>query len=86
MPNEAIQEGFEVFVSDRDKPFGAVRQVSPHGRAELVVYVENAGDFTIALSAVQAVHAQKVIVNSDKLDQRLRKAIGRAHDAEDPRI
>jgi hypothetical protein len=86
MPNEPIQEGFEVFVSDRDKPFGAVRQVSPHGRAELVVYVENAGDFTIALSAVQAVHAQKVIVNSDKLDQRLRKAIGRAHDAEDPRI
>ncbi len=86
MANEPIQEGFEVFVSDRDKPFGAVRKVAPHGRAEFVVYVENAGDFTIALGAVQAVHAQKVIVNSDKLDQRLRKAIDRAHAAEDPSI
>jgi hypothetical protein len=86
MPNEPIQEGFEVFISDCDKPFGAVRKVSPHGRAELVVYVENAGDFPIALSAVQAVHAQKVIVNREKLHQRLRKAIARAHDAEDPRI
>ena len=86
MANERIQEGYEVFVSDADKPFGAVRQVSPHGRPELVVYVENAGDFTVALSAVQAVHAQKVIVDSDKLDHRLRKAIGHAHDAEDPNI
>jgi len=33
MANEQIQEGFEVFVSDADKLFGAVRQVSPHGRA-----------------------------------------------------
>ena len=85
MANDRIQDGFEVFVSDGDKPFGAVRQVSPHGRAELVVYVENAGDFTIALGAVDAVHAQKVIVNRDKLDPRLREAIGHAHDAEDPR-
>jgi hypothetical protein len=86
MANERIQEGYEVFVSDADKPFGAVRQVSPHGRPELVVYVENAGDFTVGLSAVQAVHAQKVIVDCDKLDHRLRKAIGHAHDAEDPNI
>ena len=86
MANERIQEGYEVFVSDADKPFGAVRQVSSHGRPELVVYVENAGDFTVALSAVQAVHAQKVIVDGVKLDHRLRKAIGHAHDAEDPNI
>jgi len=86
MANEQIQEGFEVFVSDADKPFGAVRQVSPHGRKELVVYVENAGDFTVALSAVKAVHSQKVIVDCDKLDPRLRKAIGHAHDSEDPKI
>jgi hypothetical protein len=26
MANERIQEGYEVFVSDADKPFGAVRQ------------------------------------------------------------
>jgi hypothetical protein len=86
MANEQIQEGFEVFVSDAGKPFGAVRQVLPHGRMELVVYVENAGDFTVALSAVKAVHSQKVIADCDKLDHGLRKAIGHAHDTEDPKI
>lgn len=86
MADEQIREGFEVFVSDADKPFGAVRQVPSRGKGELLVYVENAGDFTIALDAVTAVHAQKVIVNRDKLDKRLRRAIGHAHDAEDPNI
>jgi hypothetical protein len=86
MVNAAIQEGYEVFVSDHDKPFGAVRQVSPHGRPEIVVYVENSGDFTIPLGAVEAVHAQKVIVVLAKLDRRLRQAIGHAHDAEDPKL
>ena len=86
MANETIQEGFQVFIADGDKPFGAVRQVSPHGRPELVVYVENAGDFTIPLTAVAAVHAQKVIVDAHKLEHRLRRAIGHAHDAEDPNI
>jgi hypothetical protein len=83
---EEIQEGFEVFVSDRDKAFGAVREVAPRGRPELVVYVENAGDFTIPLDAVDAVHSQKVIVSRGKLDAKLRRAIGHAHDAEDPSI
>ena len=68
MTNEQVQEGFEVFVTDADKPFGAVRRVSPHGRPEVVVYVENAGDFTIALGAIKAVHSQKVIVDCDKLN------------------
>jgi hypothetical protein len=77
---------FEVFVSDKDKPFGAVRRVGPHGRPELVVYVENAGDFTVDLSAVRSVHAQKVIVDGDRLTPALKRAIGHAHDAEDPRL
>ena len=82
---DAIQEGFEVFVSDHEKPFGAVRQVARHG-GELIIYVENAGDFTVPLGAVAAVHAQKVILNPTRLDKRLREAIKHAHDAEDPRI
>jgi hypothetical protein len=86
MASEKLQEGFEVFVADDAKAFGAVRQVSPHGRPEFVVYVENAGDFVVSLDAVEAVHSQKVIVNCAKLDKRLRQAIGHAHDAEDPRI
>jgi hypothetical protein len=86
MANETILEGFEVFVSDDDKPFAAVRAISPHGRPEIVVYVENAGDFTVPLGAIKAVHSQKVIVDCNKLDRQLRKAIGHAHDSEDPNI
>jgi hypothetical protein len=83
---EQIREGFEVFVSDGAHAFGAVRQVAPHGRPEIMVYVENAGDFLIPLDAVEAVHSQKVIVAPGKLDARLRRAIGHAHAAEDPNI
>ncbi len=83
---DRIQEGFEVFLSDHDKAFGAVRQVAPDGRQEIVIYVENAGDFYVPLDAVADVHAQKVILTRDKLDQKLRQAIAHAHDADDPSI
>ncbi len=86
MANEPIREGFDVFVHDGDKAFGAVRQVSPHGRAELVIYVENAGDFTVPLTAVASVDSGKVVLNCGRLEHRLRKAIGHAHEGEDPRI
>ena len=78
---EKIEVGYQAFVSDGGEEFGAVRRVAPH---EIVVYVENAGDFTIPISAVEAVHSQKVILNCKKLEPRLRKAIGHAHDAEKP--
>ena len=83
---EEIREGFEVFTHDGEKAFGAVRQVAPRGRRELVIYVENAGDFVVPLGAVKDVHAQKVILDRGKLDARLRAAIDHAHDAEDPNI
>ena len=86
MAHEQIQEGFDVFTHDGDKAFGAVRQVSPHGRPEIVIYVENAGDFTIPLTAVVAVDAEKVVLACGKLEHRLRRAIGHAHEGEDPRI
>jgi len=81
---EEIKVGDQVFVADGAEVFGAVRQVEPHGRAEIVIYVENAGDFVVPLEAVQAAHAQKVIVDCRKLEHRLRQAIGHAHDAEEP--
>jgi hypothetical protein len=49
-----------------------------------VIYVENAGDFTVPLDAVESVHSGKVIFNCAKLDRSLRQAIGHAHDAEKP--
>lgn len=86
MVRERIRQGFEVYVHDGDVAFGAVRQVSPGGRPELVVYVENAGDFSIPLSAVRDVHDEKVILDCAKLERKLREAIGHAHTAEDPEI
>ena len=79
-----IEVGYQTFVSDGGEEFGAVRQVAPHGRPELVIYVENAGDFVVPFDAVEAVHSQKVILNCRKLDRRLREAIGHAHEAEVP--
>jgi hypothetical protein len=86
MFKENVREGFEVFIHDGDKAIGAVRKFSPHGRRELVIYVENAGDFVVPLGAVKAVHSHKVILNRSKLDHRLWQAIGHAHDAEDSDI
>ena len=80
---EAIAEGFDVFVHDGEKAFGAVRRLHPHS---ITVYIENAGDFEVPLSAVKEVHDEKVVLNSGKLDQRLKDAIAHAHSREDPRI
>jgi hypothetical protein len=84
MRRDDIQEGFEVFVHDGDIAFGAVRDVAPQGRSELVIYVENAGDFIVPFEAIKAVHDGKVILYRDRLDVRLQQAIGHARDAEDP--
>ena len=81
---DAIKVGYQTFVSDGGDEFGAVRAVFPNGRPELVIYVENAGDFVVPLSAVEAVHSQKVIFNCSKLNRHLRDAIGHEHDAEEP--
>lgn len=78
MSDEKIREGFDVFVHDAGESFGAVRDVG-HGR--IVVYVENAGDFTVP-SAVREVHDEKVVLDCGKLDIDLRRAIGHAHEAE----
>jgi len=80
---EAIEEGFDVFVHDGAKAFGAVRQV--HAR-EIIIYVENGGDFRVPLAAVKDVHDEKVILDSSRLDSALKEAIRRAHAVEDPRI
>jgi hypothetical protein len=86
MASEKIEEGFEVFVHDGDVAFGAVRQVSPRGKPEIVVYVETAGDFVVPLSAVRDVHDEKVVLDCAKIARDLKVAIGHAHAVEDPLI
>ena len=79
--HEQIEIGYQAFASDGGEEFGAIREISPEG---IIVYVEIAGDFRVPLDAVKAVHHQKVVFDCDKLDDRLRRAIGHAHDAEVP--
>ena len=81
--HERIREGFDVFLHDGEKSFGAVRQVR---RDAILVYVENAGDFEIPLSAVKDTEAEKVILDAHRLDAKVKDAIRRAHVGEDPRI
>ena len=81
--SEKIRAGFDVFTHDGEHQFGAVRKVRGH---EIVIYVENAGDFVVPMSAVKDAHSEKVILDSGKLDPKLKDAIRRAHSGEDPRI
>jgi len=78
-----IEVGFHVFPEGGDEEVGAVREVAPGGRPELLVDIENAGDFVVPLDAVTAVLEEKVIVDVTKLPDRLQNAIKHAHDAED---
>jgi hypothetical protein len=81
--HEKIQEGFDVFLHDGDDAVGAVRQVR---KAELVVYVENAGDFEVPFGAVKDAEAEKVILDSGKLPKGMLDAIRKRHNAEDPKL
>jgi hypothetical protein len=76
---EKIRDGFDMFVHDADKSFGAAREVE-HGR--IIVYVENAGVFTIPLGAVKDVHDETIVLDCSKLDIDLRRAIDHAHEAQ----
>jgi hypothetical protein len=80
----AIEIGYQVYLQEGGEEFGAVRDVAPAGRKEIVVYVENAGDFVVPLFAVNSVHDGKVVLNGARLDERLREAIAHAHDREEP--
>lgn len=78
-----IEVGFPVFLSDGGDAFGAVRRVLWQGRPELLVYVENAGDFSIPLDAVEKVVSGKVVVRWDALDEALKRALEHTMDQED---
>lgn len=78
---QPIEIGYHAFTAQGGEEFGAVRDVLPQ---EVIVYVENAGDFRVPLAAVLRVHSQKVVFDAEQLDDKLRRAIDHAHDAEEP--
>jgi hypothetical protein len=81
--HEKIREGFDVFLHDGDGSVGAVRQVR---KGELIVYVENSGDFEVPMSAVRDAEAEKVILDSGALPPKMLDAIRARHNAEDPKL
>ena len=81
---ESIRVGFQVFAQGGVEEFGAVRDVCPDGRNELLVNVENGGDHCIPFDAILDVHDEKVIVDVARLPDTLRRTIAHAHDAEVP--
>lgn len=81
--HEPIEPGYMVFVADGQVGVGAVREVHADSR-ELVVNIENGGDFTLPAESVRDVHEGKVILDMDHLPKALRQALKHPHDAEDP--
>ena len=81
---ESIEIGFQVFGKDGGEEFGAVREVCPGGKNEILVNIENGGDHCIPMEAIADVHSEKVIVDLARLPPVVRRAVERAHDAERP--
>jgi hypothetical protein len=81
--NEPIKVGYQTYTHDGGEEFGAVREVSRDG-SQLVVYIENAGEFVVQADTVKSVHSGKVILDYSRLNRRVQKAIDHAHDAETP--
>lgn len=81
--HEQIEPGFMVFLSDGEEGIGSVREAR-RGLPELLIYIENAGDFLVPMSAVAAVHSGKVILDPARLGLRVREALANARNSEDP--
>jgi hypothetical protein len=79
---QRIEAGFRVFLGEGMDGAGAVREVRDGG--DVVVNIENAGDFTLPASAISDVHDDKVILRFDALPMPMREALHHLHDAEYP--
>jgi len=77
----AIDIGDQAYLAEGGDPFGAVRQVA--GDA-VTVYIENGGEFGVNVAAVRSVHDGKVVLDRDRLDPSILRAIEHAHDREEP--
>jgi hypothetical protein len=78
---EQIEVGQMVFVVDGQVGVGAVREVHDD-RSELVINIENGGDFVIPMRAVTDVHSGKVILDVGQLQAPVREALHHLHESE----
>jgi hypothetical protein len=71
--------GDQVFIGTGEEEVGSVRIVeSDH----LFVYIENGGEFRVDRGLVLSVHDGKVILDPEKLEPAMQKAIAKAHTRE----
>jgi hypothetical protein len=73
-----IEIGFHLYLEASGNHYGAVRRVAPGDRDELIVYIQNEGNFIIPSRAVRSVRDSKVMLDQQQLDERVRHAISRA--------
>jgi len=78
---EQVEVGQMVFVADGQMGVGGVREVR---EGEMVVNIQNAGDFVLPLDAVRDVHDGKVVLDLQKLEPGVIEALRHVHDAELP--
>lgn len=74
-----VSIGDQVFIDGNDEEIGAVRQVLPD---QVVVYVENAGDFVVRGPHVKAAHDGKLVLDPLRAEPALLEAASHAHARE----
>lgn len=77
--SDRIEPGYAVFVADGEMGVAAVREVRDD---ELLINIQNGGDFTIPRTAVRDVHEKKVVLDLQALSPEVCKALGHVHDDE----
>jgi len=80
----AIEPGSQVYLKEGGDSFGGIRDVRRSGRGEIVIYVENAGEFVVSADTIQSAHDGKVVLDPSKIEPSLARAIEHAHDREEP--
>lgn len=78
----SIYPGDDVFVDDGAYIIGHVRRSNLR---EVVVYIEEVGDFTLTRDAVKTADNGRVTLFCKKLDINMRAEIGHLHGEPDPR-
>jgi hypothetical protein len=73
-----IEAGDDVFVDDAENIVGHVRRA---GAREIVVFVEDKGDFTLPRDVVASAASNRVVVRCAMLPVKMRAVIGHLHGA-----
>jgi ribosomal protein L24 len=78
--NLQISVDDQVFLVEGGEEIGAVQQVA---KDHLVIYIENAGPFTVTGAQVKSAHDGKVVLDMEALDAKLLAAAQAAHSSEE---